>query len=259
MRGSLLSKFRTKKNIDYPGITIFPEPGKNKSTRKPSNDDSACHENRGFWDNGDQTKVSETRSFASPHQRKNFLKDAISSQCEAGAVRTLDRARRVLPAVNSTNVASSLATGNSDHLLESAREILAIHGYRTSSTCSSTQPLSSINPTFSEQKTVVALNKAVTDEKTICPSSRVSALRLRRRGKVASEVTLADVHEKRCAAEERKVKELEHVRDELESRIERKKQKTEKRKVKQQQRSESKKEQKELREKCVRKVKDRVS
>ena len=230
MCGSLLSKFRKKKNIVYPGITIFPEPGKNKSTRRPSNDDSACHENRRFWDNGDQTKVSETRSLASPHQRKNLLKDAISSQCEAGAVRALDRARRVLPAVNSTSVASSLATRNSDHLLESAREILAIHGYRASSTCSSTQPLSSINPTFPEQKTGVALNKAITDEKTICPSSRVS-LRLRRRGKVASQITLANVHEKRCAAEERKLKELEHVRDQLESRIERKKQKTEKRKV----------------------------
>lgn len=75
---------------------------------------------------------------------------------------------------------------------------------------------------------------------------------------MASEVTLADVHEKRCAAEERKLKELEHVRYQLESRIERKKQKTEKRKVKQQRR-ESKKEQKEMREKCARKVKERVS
>ena len=255
MCGSLLSKFRKKKNIVYPGITIFPEPGKNKSTRRPPNDDSACHENRGFWDNGDQTKAS---FIGITHQRKNLLKEAISSQCEAGAVCALDRARRVLPAVNSTNVASSLATRNSDHLLESAREILAIHVYRTSSTCSSTQPLSSINPTFPEQKTVVALNKAVTDEKTICPPSRVS-LRLRRRVKVASEITLADVHEKGRAAEERKLKELEHVRDQLESRIEQKKQKTEKRKLKQQQRRESKKEQKELQQKCARKVKDRVS
>ena len=153
-------------------------------------------------------------------------------------------------------MAFPLPTRNSDHLLESERSILAIHGYRASST---TQPLSSINTTFSEQKTAVALNKAVTDGKTICPSSRVSALRLRRRVKVASEVTLADVHEKRCAAEERKLKELEHVRYQLESRIERKKQKTEKRKVKQQQRRESKKEQKEMREKCARKVKERVS
>ena len=258
MCGSLLSKFRKRKNIVYPGITIFPEPGKNKSTRKPCNEDSACHENRRFWDNGDQTKVSETRSLASPDQRKNLLKDSISIQCEADAVRALDRARRVLPAVNSTNVAAPLATRNSDHLLESARAILAIHGYRASSTCSSTQPLSSINSTFPEQKTAVTFNKAVTDEKTICPSSRVS-LCLRRRVKVASEVTLADVHEKRCAAEERKLKELERIRDQLEFRIERKKQKSEKRKVTQQQRSESKKEKKELREKCSRKVKDRVS
>ena len=73
--------------------------------------------------------------------------------------------------------------------------------------------------------------------------TRVS-LRLKRRGKVASEITLADVHEKKCAAEDRKLKELERIRDQLESRVERKKQKTEKRKVKQQQRRESKKEQK---------------
>ena len=91
------------------------------------------------------------------------------------------------------------------------------------------------------------------DDKT-----RVS-LRLRRRGKAVSEITLADVHEKKCAAEERKLKELEHIRDQLEFRIERKKQKTEKRKVKQQQRRESKKKQKEMRETCARKVKDRVS
>ena len=187
----------------YPGIIIFPEPGKDKSSMKPSNEDSACRENRGFWDNENQTKVSETRSLASPHQGQNLLKDAISSQC----------AKPVLPSVSSTNVASPLATRNSDYLLESAQEILivAIHGYRTSSTCSSTQPLSSINPTFPEQKTAVALNKAVTDEKMICPSSRVS-LRLRRRGKVSSEVTLADVHQKRCAAEARNLKELEHIR-----------------------------------------------
>lgn len=65
MCGSLLSKFRKKKNIVYPGITIFPEPGKNKSTRRPPNDD------RGFWDNGDQTKLS---FIGITHQRKNLSK-----------------------------------------------------------------------------------------------------------------------------------------------------------------------------------------
>ena len=141
-------------------------------------------------------------------------------------MRALDPAKQVLSAFNPTNVASPLATRNSNHHLESAREI---HDYKTSSSCNSTQPLSSINPTFPEQKTAVAFNKAVTDEKTICSSSRVSP-HLGKRGKVASEVTLADVHEKRCEAEERKLKELERIRDQLESRIERKKQKTEKKK-----------------------------
>ena len=80
--------------------------------------------------NGDQTKVLETRSLASPHQSKNLLKDAISSQCEANAVRVLDHSKPVLPAISSTSVAPTLAArNNSDHLLESARNILAIHGY----------------------------------------------------------------------------------------------------------------------------------
>ena len=231
MFGSLFSKFRKRKNLVDPGITIFPKPTKDKSSRKPSNEDSASHEDIGFQENGDQTKVPETRSLASSHQGENLMKDSVPSQYEADAVRALDHEKQVLSAINSTNVAPPLAARNSNHLLESAREILAIHDHRTSSSCKAAQPLSSINISFPEQKEVA-------DEKT-----RVS-LRLRRRGKVASEITLADVHDKKYAAEERKLKELEHVRDQLESRVERKKQKTEKRKVKQQQRRESKKKQK---------------
>ena len=189
-----------------PGITIFPEPGKDKSSRKPSNEDSACNEDIGFRENGDQAKVTETRSLASSHQGENLTKDAVPSQCEADDVRALDHEKQVLSAINSTNVAPPLAARNSNHLLESAREILAIHNYRTSSSCKAAQPLSSINSTFPEQKEVA-------DEKT-----RVS-LRLRRRGKVASEITLADVHEKKCTAEEGKLKELERIRDQLEFRI----------------------------------------
>ena len=71
----------------------------------------------------------ETRSLASSHQSKNLLKDAISSQCEANAVRALDHSKPVLPAINSTSVAPPLATRNNSDLMESAREILAIHGY----------------------------------------------------------------------------------------------------------------------------------
>ena len=78
---------------------------------------------------GDQTKVLETLSLASSHQSKNLLKDAISSQCEANAVRALYRAKPVLPAINSTNEAPPLtARNNSDHLMDSSRAILAIHG-----------------------------------------------------------------------------------------------------------------------------------
>ena len=79
--------------------------------------------------NGDQTKALETLFLASSHQSKNLLKDAISSQCEANAVRALYRAKPVLPAINSTNEAPPLtARNNSDHLMDSSRAILAIHG-----------------------------------------------------------------------------------------------------------------------------------
>ena len=45
-------------------------------------------------------------------------------------MRALDHSKPVLPAIKSTSVAPSRAArNNSDHLLESAREILAIHGY----------------------------------------------------------------------------------------------------------------------------------
>ena len=45
-------------------------------------------------------------------------------------MRALDHSKPVLPAINSTSVAPPLAArNNSDHLMESAREILAIHGY----------------------------------------------------------------------------------------------------------------------------------
>ena len=67
-----------------PGITIFPKPTKDKSSKKPSNEDSASHEDIGFQENGDQTKVSETRSLALSHQGENLIKDAVPSQYEAG-------------------------------------------------------------------------------------------------------------------------------------------------------------------------------
>ena len=78
--------------------------------------------------NGDQTKLLETLSLASSQQSKNLLKDAISSQWEANAVRALDSAKPVLPAINSINEAPPLAARNFDHLMDSGREILAIHG-----------------------------------------------------------------------------------------------------------------------------------
>ena len=52
MCGSLLSKFRKANNKVDPGVIIFPEPRQDIRPRKPSNEDSACHKDRGFWENG---------------------------------------------------------------------------------------------------------------------------------------------------------------------------------------------------------------
>ena len=72
--------------------------------------------------------------MASSHQGENLMKDAVPSQYEADAVRALDHEKQVLSAINSTNVAPPLAARNSNHLLENAREILAIHDHRTDRT-----------------------------------------------------------------------------------------------------------------------------
>ena len=62
-------------------------------------------------------------------------------------MRALDHSKPVLPAINSTSVAPPLAArNNSDHLMESAREIDLSNPWlrRTSSSCNASQ-LSLIN------------------------------------------------------------------------------------------------------------------
>ena len=218
MCGSLLSKFKKPSNRVDPGILIFSEPRRVWSQTKLADKDSACYEDRGFWKDGDRNSKSSIHSlvrFPSKTSMKNEapIESDYSPQVEVPA-RALDCAKPVLPAINSSNVALPLVEHNSEHLLESAREILAFqaNGASLSSNTVAAQPLSSTNSILPKMKTAVAYDISDGNDKTICPSARVPR-RLRKRGKVAPELTLDDVKEKMRAAEERKLKELERIRE----------------------------------------------
>ena len=221
MCGSLLSKLKKLPNKVDPGINVFSETRPVKSQTKLADEDFACYEDRGFWKNGNQNGESETH-FLGTSGSKNSLSDEgpsesdYSSQTEIeDAVRALDCTKPVLPGINSTNVAFPLVEKNSEHLLQSAREILAFHAYGVSSSSNTVpaQPLSSTYSIFPYLKTAVAFDIAASEEKkTVCPSARVPQ-RLKKRGKVASDITSDIVKEKMRTAEERKLKELERIRE----------------------------------------------
>ena len=131
----------------------------------------------------------------------------------------MDCTKPVLPATHSTYTAAPLVERNSEHLLESAREILAlqIDGASSSSNTVSAEPLSSTNSLPLQMKTPVTFVIPACNETTVCSSTRVPA-HLRKRGKVASAPTLEDFKERMRAAEERKLKELERIRESARSR-----------------------------------------
>ena len=227
MCGSLLSKLKKPPNRVEPAIIIFPEPKQVKSQNKLVAEDSACHEDRGFWKEGERNGESSTLSIPVVPSN-NSLKDggprmsesACSPHEELEVVPcALDCTKQVLPAINSTYTAVPLVERNSEHLLESAREILAlqIDGASSSSNTVSAEPLRSTNSLPLKMKTPVTFDIPACNEKTVCSSPRVPA-RLRKRGKLASALTLEDFKERMRAAEERKLKELERIRESARSR-----------------------------------------
>ena len=227
MCGSLLSKLTKPPNRVEPAIIIFPEPKQDQSQTKLVADDAACHEDRGFWKEGECNGESTTCSVPAVPS-KTSLKDGGPRVSESGCSRhedskvvprALDCTKPVLPAINSTYATVPLVERNSDHLLESAREILAfqIYGASSSSNTVSAGPLSSINPILPKMKTPVTFDIPACNKKTVCSSARVPA-RLRKGGKVAPAMTLEDFKEKIRAAEERKLKELERIRERVRSR-----------------------------------------
>ena len=221
MCGSFLSKLKKPSNRVDPATLLFPEPRKVKSRIKLANEDTACHEDRGFWIDGDRDSESSVQfleSFSSESSGTSESDSSSQDDIEA-AVRVPDKP--VLPSVPSVSdkkvrlpVVDSYIN-QEKMLLDSAREILAFQGYRASSSSNTMAalPLSSNNSTFPEKiKTAVTFDIPIGNEKVVCPSARVPPC-LRKRGKVASELTLLEVREKMRAAEERKLKELERIRE----------------------------------------------
>ena len=222
MCGSLLSKFKGRNNNIDPAIMVFPEPRRVSSQMKLASDDSAYFRDREFWKDGDRNDVSSAHSLAK-FLSNSSLGVECSSKSDSSSQDEIEDAARALaservlettgPSQNRRDI--RLPGINRDQqLLETAREILTFQTYGASSssnTVRAVQPLSSTDSTLPEKlKTSVAFNIPNGDKKTVCPSARVS-MRFRKR-KVAPECTLEDVKEKMRAAEERKLQELQRIR-----------------------------------------------
>ncbi|KAJ7364996.1 hypothetical protein OS493_007632 [Desmophyllum pertusum] len=221
MCGSLLSKFRSSSNKIDPALNLFPEPPRAPSEMKFSNEDSACFQDREFWNDGVQNGESSAHSLPT-FLSKNSLKDECLSESDSSSQDEMEAALRALACTTPRDIFPSqnknyrlCVIDRDQQLLDTAREILAFQTYgasSSSSTARAVQPLSSTNSTLpGKVQTAIAFEIPAGDKKTVCPSARIPR-RLRKR-KVAPERTLEDVKEKMRAAEERKVKELERIRN----------------------------------------------
>lgn len=216
MCGSLLSKFSKTKNRIDPAVHLFSE----RKFSGRSREDSACFEDRSFWKDGDgnaEGSSCDTLATSSCNSSEMSETDSSSQEDIEAAVRVLDRP--VLPSGQNKSVRLPVIEryiNEEKTLMESARQILACQGYATYTSSSSitvANPLSATNSALpGKAKTAVAFDIPSGSDKAVCPSARVP-WRLRRHRKVVPELTLQAVREKMRAAEERKLKELERIRD----------------------------------------------
>ena len=220
MCGSLLSKFKSSNNKIDPAMMVFPEPRRVACKMKLANQDAACFQDREFWKDGDQHGESSGHSLEA-FQNKSSLSDDNSSESDYSSQEEIEAAMRALvnervsvpPRSNRNNRLRDV--DRNQRLMDTAFEILAFQAYGASSssnTVRAVQPLSSTNSTLPQKvQTAVAFDIPVGDKKTVCPPARVPR-RLRNR-KVAPERTSEDLKEKMRAAEERKLKELQRIRE----------------------------------------------
>ena len=230
MCGSLLSKFQSANSKIDPAMQIFPEPKQVASKIKLANQDTTCFQDREFWKDGKQQAVSSHSSVHSLEvvRTQSSLNDDSSRESDYSsqeevevAMRALsdERARVPPPSLNKNN--RLRAVGRDQRLLDTAYEILAFHAYGASSssnTVRAVQPLSSADSTLPRKiQSAVAFDIPVGDKKTVFPPARVPR-RFRKR-KVVPEPTLEDIKEKIRAAEQRKMKELQRIRECARSRV----------------------------------------
>lgn len=218
MCGSLITKLASRNKVD-PVRTTFPDPKRKKSNTAKEGDD--CYENKEFWKNNDYTGDSSIHSKLSA-SFKNSMKNGgrstsgSSSQQEVKlTMRALNHSKSLLPAINTTPVtAQKRVQRDLQHLLESAREILGLQANVASSNSNDVtlKSFSSIDSSKPIIKTTLAFDIPVTKQNTVCPNA-IGPLRLRNRRRVAPEKTLEDGQNRIGAAEERKLKELEWVRE----------------------------------------------
>ncbi|KAL9975900.1 hypothetical protein ACROYT_G013118 [Oculina patagonica] len=220
MCGSLISKFKSNKiNPEK----IFPEPRWVPSHMKLANEDSMYFQDRELWRNECQNGESSFHSMVSLQSDSSSLESSsesdYSSQDEIeDAMRALAEKRLSYPTRNYRNDRPRVVDSH-QRLMETAHEILAFHAGGASSssnTVRAVKPLSSTNSTLPRNHASVAFDIPVGDKKTVCPSARVP-MRFRKR-RVAPKLCLEDVKEKMRAAEERKLKRLQRIRERARSR-----------------------------------------
>lgn len=189
------------------------------SKTKIAQQDSACCEDRGFWEERVENGESSTHTLvASLNEGSELSESDSSSQNEIeAAVRILDRP--TLPCTNTKRVRLHVADNyiNLERaLLESAREILELQEYIVTQSSSDNvvaQPLSSTKSTLpGKVKPAVAFDIPVGNKVTVCSAAKLPQ-KLRHGGKVAQEFTLQEIREKIRAAEERKLIELQRIRE----------------------------------------------
>ena len=200
----------------------FTEPRRVASKMKLASQDAACFhdQDREFWKDGEQQDVSDIHSLTVVRNKSSLSDDSSSesddfSQEEMGAAMHAIADESVSAPPPSNKNSRPRAVGRDQRILNTAYEIHAFHAYGASSssnTVCAVQPLSSTDSTLQRKvQTPVAFYIPVGDKNTVCPPARVPR-RFRKR-KVAPEITLDDIKEKMRAAEERKLKELQRIRE----------------------------------------------
>lgn len=137
MCGSLISKLVSRNKVN-PVRTTLPDPTRIRP--KIAKAGTAFHENREFWKNNDFTDDSGFNSKLCA-SLKNSMKHGVRSTSRSSSqqevklsTRALNHSKPLLPAINTASVIlQKQVQRDSQHLLESAREILGLQANQVAS------------------------------------------------------------------------------------------------------------------------------